>query len=340
MQLSEFDYYLPPELIAQTPLEHREHSRLLLLNKKNNQIKHQHFFDLPHILSPNDVLVFNDSKVIPARLFTKEGHEIFLLKNTAKTNQYSYYECLVKPGKKFKLGTVINMVGNVPARVIEIKDNIRILEFNTRNFKQFLTKYGHIPLPPYIKSTNIEAQRYQTIYSNREGSVAAPTAGLHFSHHLIKKLQEKGIKMEFITLHIGLGTFLPVKTMNIKNHQMHSESFILPTTTANNLNKYKQQGKRIIAVGTTVARALEYCAQQKNNQFNLIPQQSETNIFIYPGYKFHFIDSLITNFHLPKSTLLMLVSAMTSKDLIFHAYNEAISLKYRFYSFGDAMMIF
>ena len=364
MQTSSFNYDLPKSFIAQDPASPRDHSKLMILNKNLKTIEHKHFYDLPEILNSNDVLVFNKSMVIPARLFatanseTSKPYEIFLLKQIDQNN----WTALVKPGKKFKLNNIFQILekdkkrlSNTTAIVKSINsDGSRNLEFTSHlpdtnvipvrigqggQAGESPLLYGHPPLPPYItKNQNDYENSYQTIYAdeNAKGSVAAPTAGLHFTEELLKKLKNKNIQTEFVTLHVGLGTFLPVKADNIKDHKMHSEWFSIDKETAKRLNSAKKQGKRIIAIGTTSVRVLESCTDENGI---LKPKTEETNIFIYPGYKFKFINSLITNFHLPKSTLLMLVSALAEKDFIFKAYKEAIKKKYRFYSFGDAMII-
>ncbi len=332
MELSDFDYDLPKNLIAETPLINREDSRLMMINRVPKNITHHIFKDNINILNRNYVLVFNNTKVIPARIRISDKHEIFLVK---KINT-KIYECMVYPGKKFKIGKQFEINNQLKGEVIDINNGLRIIKFECNNIKNFINTYGEIPLPPYIKKKLKDPNRYQTVYNKHEGSVAAPTAGLHFTKNLLNTLKDKGIKTEFITLHVGLGTFQPVKTKNILEHKMHSESFELNQKTVANLNQYKKEGKKIIPVGTTTVRVLESCTQNGL----LIPKSGETDIFIYPGYKFKFIDGLITNFHLPKSTLLMLVSAFATQKLIFKAYKEAINKKYRFYSFGDAMIIF
>jgi len=340
MLVSDYDYPLPPELIAQVPLDKRENSRLLLLNKSNSKIEHRYFHELPNILTSNDVLVFNNSRVIPARLITKNKSEVFLVKRIINT-KYLQYECLVRPGKKFKKGNLIIFQNNNTAEVKDIlPSGLRIIQFNINNFNDFLEEYGHVPLPPYIKTRLEDPERYQTVFNQHKGSVAAPTAGLHFSKQIIKELHNKGIKTDFITLHVSLGTFQPIKTDQVEDHKIHSEFFSLSSETAKRLNQYKKEGKRIIAVGTTSVRTIEHCAQKNEQTYQLTAQNGETNIFIYPGYKFKFIDALITNFHLPKSSLLMLISALANIKQIKEAYSSAINNKYRFYSFGDSMFIY
>jgi S-adenosylmethionine:tRNA ribosyltransferase-isomerase len=359
MLTSDFDFHLPENLIAQEPASPRDHSRLMILNREKQSIEHKYFYDLIDLLTENDVLVFNNTKVINARLFahpkseTKSNpYEIFLIKEIEK----NIWEVLVNPGKKFQTEnefTLLEKDKKTPSDISVIVTKIN--EDGTRNIKfykqnsQFLNinsqflKFGHIPLPPYINSNvpkekeNFFEKRYQTVYANnqKKGSIAAPTAGLHFTNALLKKIKAKNIQIEFVNLHVGLGTFLPVKTEDVSKHQMHSEFFSLTHDTANNLNKAKKFGKKIVAVGTTTVRVLE--SSSKNGILN--PQIGETSIFITPGYKFEFVDKLISNFHLPKSTLIMLVSAFAGKDFIFESYKEAILKKYRFYSFGDAMFI-
>ncbi len=342
MNLSNFDFELPEKLIAQSPIKPRDHCRLMLINRQTQKTEHQHFYDLVDILRPNDVLVFNKSKVLNARLYCKSAshpYEIFLIKNISENT----WQTMVQPGKKFQIGSKFQILNkdqktlsDIETEVIEIlEDGTRILKFNSQ-----LSQVGHIPLPPYINPKNADQyeNEYQTVYcdENFKKSIAAPTAGLHFTEELIEKLKNKGVQMEFVTLHVGLGTFLPVKTQDIKSHQMHSEFYEIDKKTADNLNQAKANKKRIIAVGTTSARVLESAT---NNEGFIEEKADETDIFIYPGYVFKFIDSLITNFHLPKSTLLMLVSALADREFVLKVYNEAIKEKYRFYSFGDAMLI-
>lgn len=338
MHVSDFDYDLPETLIAQKPLKQRDQSRLLLLNRMTQKYSHKHFFDLCDILTKNDVLVLNQSRVIPARLYTKEGYEVFLLKKITDTP--ITYECLVKPGKKFPKDAEIHFQDGYTANVSDIleESGIRVIQFPFEDFDSFLEKHGNTPLPPYIQEKLSDPERYQTVYNsqNHHGSVAAPTAGLHFTPDMIHTLQKKGIIIEYVTLHVGLGTFQPVKVDNIKKHSMHSEYYSINEKTAQNLNRHIQEKKRIIAVGTTSVRVLESASDEHGI---IHPFTGETDIFIYPGYIFRFVDALITNFHLPKSTLLMLISAFAGKEFIFQAYKEAIQEGYRFYSFGDAMFI-
>jgi len=335
MRISEFDYNLPNNLIAKEPKNPRHLSNLMVIDRKSGEIKHKKFFNLPGILDKNSVLVFNDSKVIKARLYGKIPAKVEIL--LTKQLKKNIWECLCKPGKKLKLGTDINFNKDLSGKVIKInEDGSRMIKFSTKkDFEKIIEKLGHTPLPPYIKGSKAKSSQYQTIYAKKNGSVAAPTAGLHFTKKLFSNLKKKGVKTYFVTLHVGRGTFEPVKVDDIREHKMHSEWFSIDKKTAKELNKAKLSGKKIIAVGTTTVRVLESSA--KNGK--LTPKSGETDIFIYPGYKWRFADQILTNFHLPKSTLLMLVSSFAGKTLIKKAYNTAISKKYRFYSFGDAMII-
>jgi S-adenosylmethionine:tRNA ribosyltransferase-isomerase len=340
MKTEDFYYDLPEELIAQHPLKNRSDSRLMLLNKTNGDIEHKHFYDIVNYLNPGDVLVLNDTKVMPARLFghredKNEKIEILLLKQ----EEGDIWECLTKPGKKTKIGTKLVFSDKLKADVVGInKDGSRYIKFIYKGiFNEILDELGEMPLPPYIKEKLEDKDRYQTIYSKVEGSAAAPTAGLHFTKELLDQIKEKGIDIVYLTLHIGLGTFRPVKVEQIEEHQMHSEYYILSKEAARRINKAKENGNRVIAVGTTSVRTLESVA---NDDGKLVGKSGWTDIFIYPGYKFKIVDALITNFHLPESTLVMLVSAFSSKEKIFKAYNEAIKERYRFFSFGDAMFIY
>ena len=338
--LSEFDYHLPEELIAQTPLKNRASSRLMVLNRLDESITHDHFYNILDYLKEGDVLVRNNTKVIPARLFgTKEitgAHvELLILKQDEKT-----CECLVGNAKVVKLGTVVSFGnGELKAKCVEIKDEgIRRMKliYNGILF-EILDLLGKMPLPPYIKKQCDDNSRYQTVYAKVEGSAAAPTAGFHFTEELFNKIKQKGIEVVDVTLHVGLGTFRPVKVNNIQEHHMHSEMYEMSKETADTLNKAKKEGRRIIAIGTTSTRTLE-SVYQKYGEFKEC--QGETSIFIYPGYKFLGIDAQITNFHLPKSTLIMLVSAFADREFILKAYEEAVKEKYRFFSFGDSMFIY
>ena len=339
MNLSDFDYNLPDELIAQEPLIDRDQSKLMVLNRKNESIDHHRFFELPELLDSNSVLVFNESRVIPARLKFKIGDvdaEILLIKSLDENN----WECMIKPGKKFKSGADVQIDSKCSLHVKDILDNgLRTIQFHCDDFKGYLKEYGHTPTPPYVKDYQGDSERYQTVYSKTEGSVAAPTAGFHFTDKVLSELREKGIQTEFVTLHVGLGTFQPVKTDDVTDHQMHSEWFELTEEVADRLNQAKQAGKKIIAVGTTSVRVLESCAEGAIGQSRLQAQSGETDIFIYPGYQWKFVDQLITNFHVPKSTLLMLISSFANRDFVLKAYEEAKNKRYRFFSFGDSMMI-
>lgn len=340
MKLSEFDFDLPEELIAQHPVKQRDTSRLMVVNRKTQTIEHRHFYDIIDYLQPGDVLVRNNTKVIPARLFgIKEetnGHvEVLLLREIQKDT----WQCLCGNARIIKEGTVITFgKGLLKAKCIEVKDEgIRIFEMIYDGiFYEILDQLGTMPLPPYIKEKLEDKNRYQTVYAKIEGSAAAPTAGLHFTDEINQKIIDKGIEILDICLHVGLGTFRPVKVENVLEHHMHSEYYMIDEPTASKLNQAKAEGRRIIAVGTTSTRTLE-ANMQKYGQFTATSEN--TDIFIYPGYEFKAIDCLITNFHLPKSTLLMLISAFASKDLIFKAYHQAIEERYRFFSFGDSMMI-
>ena len=340
MKLSEFDFELPEELIAQTPLDKRDTSRLMVLNRENQTIEHKHFYDIIDNLKPGDGLGRNKTKFIPPRLFgIKEetnGHvEVLLLKDQGN----DVWECLVGNARIVKLDTVITFGdGLLKAKCLEIKDEgIRVFKMIYDGiFYEILDQLGTMPLPPYIKEKLNDQSRYQTVYAKIEGSAAAPTAGLHFTDDIIKKIKAKGIEILDITLHVGLGTFRPVKVDNVLEHHMHSEYYMIEPEVADKLNQAKANGQRIIAVGTTSTRTLE-ANMQKYGKFTATHEN--TDIFIYPGYQYQAIDCLITNFHLPKSTLLMLISAFATKEFIFKAYHEAIENKYRFFSFGDSMFI-
>lgn len=340
MKTDDFDFDLPEHLIAQHPIQKRDESRLLVLDKKTNEIEHKKFYNIIDYLKEGDVLVLNDTKVIPARLFgtklsTNAHIELLLLKNI----EGNTWECLAKPAKRVKVGTIISFGdGLLKAKCISINDEgIRQLEFIYEGvFYEILDKLGTMPLPPYIREKLSDKDRYQTVYAKNIGSAAAPTAGLHFTNELLKKLETKGIEICYVTLHVGLGTFRPVSVEDVTKHEMHSEYYEMNETTANILNKAKQEGRRIISVGTTSTRTLESIM----NKYNTFKSCSGwTNIFIYPGYEFKAISALITNFHLPKSTLIMLVSAFSSKEIVLNAYKEAVNKEYRFFSFGDAMFI-
>lgn len=340
MNLSDFDYDLPEELIAQDPLEKRDNSRLMILDKKTGEIEHKYFYDIKEYLRPGDCLVINNTKVIPARLYgTKEDTgaaiEVLLLKRTTA----DVWECLVRPGKKCKIGTKITFGdGSLKAEVTDIvEDGDRLIEFSYDGiFEEVLDRLGEMPLPPYIHHKLENRDMYNTVYAKYEGSAAAPTAGLHFTTELLDEIRDMGVNIAEVTLHVGLGTFRPVKVEKIEDHNMHSEWYRITENTAKLINDTKKNGGRIIAVGTTSTRTLESAALDDGT----IPAKEDwTNIFIYPGYKFKCIDGLITNFHLPKSTLIMLVSALAGRENILHAYKTAVDERYRFFSFGDAMFI-
>ncbi len=341
MDIELFDYDLPKELIAQTPLKDRSASRLLVLNKRTGEIVHEHFTSIIDYLHKGDVLVLNDTKVIPARLIglkeeTGAVIELLLLKDLGDDT----WECLSKPAKRLKIGTVVTfgngeLKGEVVAKYDEGLTHVKLLYNGI--LMEILDKLGTMPLPPYIHEKLDDQSRYQTVYAKNLGSAAAPTAGLHFTKELLQKIEKKGIIITYVTLHVGLGTFRPVEVENVLDHHMHSEFFVMSDDTAQILNKAKDDGRRIIAVGTTSTRTLEAVAGSNNGRFRAT--SSNTDIFIYPGYEFKGIDCLITNFHLPKSTLVMLVSALAGRENILNAYKEAIKENYRFFSFGDAMFI-
>ncbi len=338
MKTSDFYFELPQELIAQDPLEDRSSSRLMVLDRKTGSIEHHIFKDIIQYLNPGDCLVVNDTKVIPARLIgnkigTDAKIEVLLLKR----KENDIWETLVKPGKKARIGAEISFGdGLLKAKVIDIvEEGNRLIQFSYDGiFEEILDQLGQMPLPPYITHQLKDKNRYQTVYAKHEGSAAAPTAGLHFTPELLKQIEEKGIHIAHVTLHVGLGTFRPVKVEDVTNHHMHSEFYVVEQDQADLINETKKSGHRVIAVGTTSCRTLESAT---NDEGILIPGSGWTEIFIYPGYRFKMIDSLITNFHLPESTLLMLVSALAGKDQILEAYAQAVKEKYRFFSFGDAM---
>ncbi len=337
---SDFYYDLPEELIAQTPLKDRDHSRLLVLDKVTGEVEHKHFYDIVDYLNKGDCIVINDTKVLPARLFgvrkdTGAVIELLLLKRLDDKK----WETLVKPGKKAKVGAELVFKENLlSGKIIDVHDDgNRIIEFEFDGiFEEILDQLGEMPLPPYIHEKLEDKNRYQTIYAEHPGSAAAPTAGLHFNNEILKKLEEKGVVIAKLTLHVGLGTFRPVKAEYILEHKMHSEYYELSESEAEKINKAKLGGNKVISVGTTSTRTLETIGDDKGL---VRAQNGWTDIFIYPGYKFKVVDSLITNFHLPESTLIMLVSALAGKDNIMNAYNIAVENKYRFFSFGDAMII-
>ena len=339
MKKSDFDFYLPEELIAQTPLEKRDGSRLLVLDKESGAMEHRHFYDLPEYLRAGDCLVLNNSRVLPARLIgTRPGGgavELVLLRDLGEGR----WECLSRPGRKTKPGTALSFGGGELKATVEAvaEGGNRIVKFDYQGiFLEVLERLGKMPLPPYIKEELNDPERYQTVYSRELGSAAAPTAGLHFTNELLEKIQAMGVKVCYVTLHVGLGTFRPVKEDEIENHEMHSEFCIIPEDTARTVTEAKQNGGRIVAVGTTSCRTLESFAKDDGT---LEVCSGWTDIFIYPGYRFKCIDALVTNFHLPESTLIMLVSALAGREHILDAYKTAVEEKYRFFSFGDAMFI-
>ena len=339
MKTEDFDFYLPEDLIAQTPLKQRDSSKLLVLDKKTGEIEHKHFTDIIDYLKKGDVLVLNDTKVIPARIIgvkeeTNAVIELLLLKDEGN----NVWECLTKPAKRVKVGTIINFSDALKAECIEVKDEgIRIFKLIYEGILyEILDKLGEMPLPPYIHEKLKDKDRYQTVYAKNIGSAAAPTAGLHFTKELMEKIKEKGVIITYVTLHVGLGTFRPVNVEDVTKHKMHSEYYVMNKITANILNNAKKNNNKIISVGTTSTRTLE-TIMSLYGEFKEC--SGNTDIFIYPGYKFKAVDNLITNFHLPKSTLIMLVSALAGKENIMNAYKIAVEKEYRFFSFGDAMLI-
>ncbi len=340
MTLEDFDYYLPEEQIAQDPLEHRSDSRLMVLDKKTGELEHKHFYDICDYLKPGDCLVINNTKVIPARLIGEKegtGGKVEVLLLTRKSD--NTWETLVKPGKNARIGQKLSFGnGLLKAEVIDIvEEGDRIIRFDFDGiFEEILDQLGQMPLPPYITHQLKDRNRYQTVYAKHEGSAAAPTAGLHFTKELLQEIRDMGVNIAEVTLHVGLGTFRPVKEENVLEHHMHTEYYKVTQEAADMINAAKASGNRVIAVGTTSTRTLEAAAEEDGT---LREKSGWTDIFIYPGYKFKVIDCLITNFHLPKSTLIMLVSALASREHILAAYNEAVKEGYRFFSFGDAMFI-
>lgn len=337
MQVKDFDYDLPPELIAQHPMEPRDHSRLMVVDKNTGEIEHKHFYDICDYLRADDLLVFNDTRVIPARLHgvkdTGARVEVFLLTRINNND----WEALVKPGKKLRVGSKIIFSSDLSCEIISNTDfGGRIVRFDfVGTFEEILDRLGETPLPPYITAPLEDKERYQTVYSREKGSAAAPTAGLHFTPELMDKIKRIGAEEVFVTLHVGLGTFRPVSVENINDHVMHREYYHISPETARKINEAKSRGRRIVAVGTTAVRTLEAAGSS-----GIIQSGSNwTNIFIYPGYKFRFVETLITNFHLPQSTLLMLVSALSTREIMLRSYEIAVKEKYRFFSFGDAMFI-
>jgi len=335
MRLQDFDYYLPPELIAQTPAEPRDSSRLLVLNKRTGEIQHAIFRDLPNYLSPGDVLVFNDTRVIPARLHGRRkqtgGNVEFLLVRHVKDTDW---EAMGRPARRLKTGERVTIAEDLDVQVLEKLPEGLLLIRLPQEVHENLDKYGEIPLPPYIHDFHGDASRYQTVYARDPGAVAAPTAGLHFTEELISRLRDYGVDLRFITLHVGPGTFQPVKTERIEEHKMHSERYYIPEGLLEYLEEKRSAGNRVVAVGTTSVRALEDAAVRRQ-----AGAWVETDLFIKPGYQFKIVDALITNFHLPKSTLMMLVAAIGGYEHIMNAYRIAVENRYRFYSFGDAMLI-
>ena len=337
MDVTDFDYELPQELIAQHPVEPRDSSRLLVMDKKTGELEHRHFYNLPEYLKPGDVLVFNDTRVIPARLHgvkTTGAHvEVFLLTRKNATD----WEVLVRPGKKLQKGAQINFSEELSCEILETTDfGGRIARFHYDGvFEEILDRLGETPLPPYIHEPLADKERYQTVYSRERGSAAAPTAGLHFTKELLKKIKDMGVEEVLVTLHVGLGTFRPVSESRIEDHKMHSEFYSVTPEAAEAINRAKREGRRVIAVGTTSVRTLESAGADGIVK----PGGSWTSIFIYPGYQYKIVDALVTNFHLPQSTLIMLVAALTSREMILNAYKVAVQEKYRFFSFGDAMFI-
>lgn len=341
MKLEEFDFYLPEELIAQTPLIKRDTSKLLTINRKENTYEHKVFSDIIDYFNPGDTLVLNNTRVMPARLYgqkkdTGAAIEVLLLKN----KEHNMWECLVKPAKRIKVGSIVSFGdGIMEAECVKVLDDgFRYFEFKYEGiFQERLDELGTMPLPPYIKERLTDKERYQTVYSKEVGSSAAPTAGLHFTNELLDKIKQKGANIVYLTLHVGLGTFRPVSVENIEDHDMHSEYYTLDEETANVINETKKNGGRVFSVGTTSTRTLETIA--RDNDGKIVPASGWTNIFIYPGFEFKCVDGLITNFHLPKSSLIMLVSAFYNREKVLELYKIAVENKYRFFSFGDAMII-
>ena len=340
MKTSDFYFDLPEELIAQTPLEDRSNSRLMVIDKESGEIQHKVFKDIIEYLNPGDCLVLNNTRVIPARLIGEKVDtggkiEFLLLKRTEK----DVWQALVNPGKRAKIGTKFSFGnGKLIGEVVGLaEEGSRLVKFYYEGiFEEVLDELGNMPLPPYITERLEERERYQTVYSKHNGSAAAPTAGLHFTEELLNDIKAKGVEIAFVTLHVGLGTFRPVKVDNVLEHDMHSEYYIVEKSEAEKINNAKKNGNRVICVGTTSCRTVESAA---NENGEIVASEGWTNIFIYPGYKFKIVDRLITNFHLPESTLIMLVSALSSKDIVLNAYNTAVKEQYRFFSFGDAMII-
>ena len=338
MNTKDFYYDLPQELIAQVPLENRSASRLLVMDKGTGAIEHKHFYNILDMLGENDTLVMNNTRVLPARIYGKKaetGGSIELL--LTKRMDLRTWEVMARPAKRIKTGTKLIFSNQLSATVIEeLEEGMRIVEFEYEGvFEEILTEIGTMPLPPYIKEKLEDQERYQTVYARTTGSSAAPTAGLHFTDELLEKLRQKGVQIEYVLLHVGLGTFKAVSVDNVEEHKMHSEYYKIQPETAERINKAKADGRRIICVGTTSVRTLESAAVDGR----LVNLEGDTEIFIYPPYQFQMVDALITNFHLPESTLIMLVSALSSKENVLNAYQKAVEAKYRFFSFGDAMFI-
>ncbi|MGI5978017.1 MAG: tRNA preQ1(34) S-adenosylmethionine ribosyltransferase-isomerase QueA [Oscillospiraceae bacterium] len=339
MKTSDFNYDLPEELIAQTPLERRDGSRLMHLDRFTGAVEHRHFYDLPEYLRSGDCLVLNDSRVLPARLIGKRETggtvEVLLLRDKGE----GVWECLTRPGRKTQPGTKLSFgEGELIATVVDaIEDGNKLIQFHYEGiFLEVLERLGKMPLPPYIKTELEDQERYQTVYSREVGSAAAPTAGLHFTPELLQTIADKGVKVCYLTLHVGLGTFRPVKADNIEDHEMHAEYCVIPEETAKIVTATKKAGGRVVCVGTTSCRTIESFA---NEDGTLDPKSGWTDIFLYPGYRFKCMDALVTNFHLPESTLIMLVSAFAGREHVLAAYEEAVRERYRFFSFGDAMFI-
>ena len=344
MRVSDFDYHLPEELIAQKPADRRDESRLLVVDRKKGTVSHKHFYDILEYLSPGDCLVINDSKVLPARLFGEKvetGAKIeFLL---IKRIEGDTWETMVRPGRRLKEGDRVSFGTDFTAEIVgRGEDGTRIVRFDYEGiFMERLEEIGSMPLPPYIErpAAAEDKDRYQTVYAREEGSVAAPTAGLHFTEELLQKIKDKGVNIARVTLHVGIGTFRPVKVDRVEDHHMHFEEYEISEQAAELINETKKSGGRIISVGTTATRTLESSAVMGDFGWRIQAGEGSTGIFIYPGYEFKFIDSLITNFHLPKSTLMMLISAFYDREKILEIYNEAVAEKYRFFSYGDAMLL-
>ena len=340
MRISQFEYSLPRELIAQTPLEPRDHSRLMVLDRATGDIEHRNFYDLPLLLEPGDLLVFNDSRVMPARLIGRiagNGGEAELL--LLRREKPGMWQCLARPGRSLRVGTHLIFQAELAARIVEtMEDGLRLVEFNDESL---IDKAGQVPLPPYIHETLQDPERYQTVYAKRMGSAAAPTTGLHFTERLMQDLQAKGVQAAFLTLHVGLDTFRPVEEDDPREHKLHTEYWEVSPQAAESINSARQEERRVVAVGTTSVRVLEQTAllMEEQGRDAILPGSGWAGLFILPGHRFRAVDAMITNFHLPRSTLLMLVSAFAGRERILAVYREAIERKYRFYSFGDAMLI-